>query len=295
MLNQKKMEENFTISVEKEELWKPEDTTIFHVQMIAVPVLIFSGILGNALSVWVLSASTLRGLSSSFYLSSLCVSDSGFLVSLLFVWLGGAGVDVYNREGWCQGITYVCYVTTSMSVWLVVAFTTERFVAVCYPFMRPTVCTVTRAKLVVGVLTVTSLVLYSYVLVSAGLITHADQRLCALKAGYESLGHIMNNVDTALTMLVPLVIIVVLNVKIIRCVRYVEKLRPQMHSIELMPKTHPNQLRVTKTLLIISSTFVLLNLPSYCIRALQYITVSEVLYLLSTYTLIVIYPRLIYN
>ncbi|KAA0203802.1 hypothetical protein HAZT_HAZT002206 [Hyalella azteca] len=242
--------------------------------MIALPLLIAAGITGNGMSVWVLLVSPLRGLSSSFYLSALCASDSGFLFCLFFVWLKGMGTDLYNQNGWCQGITYVCHVTTFLSVWLVVAFTTERFVAVCFPFLRPIVCTVRRAKTVILVIIAVAMTLYFYLLATAGIVTISGSSYCTLVGTYEAVGHVMNHVDTVLTMLVPLVIIVTLNVKIVRCVRYVEKLRCQMLTLDLASKAPPSQIRVTKTLLVISSVFILLNLPSYGLRAMQYITVS---------------------
>ncbi|KAF2357268.1 G protein-coupled receptor rhodopsin-like [Trinorchestia longiramus] len=253
--------------------WVPEETMIYRVQQIAVPVIIAAGILGNVFSIWVLMLSPLRGLSSSFYLSALCASDTGFLVGLFIAWLPTAGTDLYNWTGWCQGITYVCHVTTFLSVWLVVAFTTERFIAVCYPLMRPTACTVGRAKAVISVLLAVSFGLYAYVPVIAGVITFSGLQMCSLRDDYESVHSVMSHVDTVVTMFVPLVVIVILNIKIIRCIRYVEKLRPQMLSVELLPKSQPSQLRVTKTLLVVSSVFILLNTPSYSIRALQYITI----------------------
>ncbi|KAG8326321.1 G-protein coupled receptor activity protein [Homalodisca vitripennis] len=59
-------------------------------------------------------------------------------------------------------------VCSFLSVWFVVAFTVERFIAVRYPLKRPSMCTVTRAKMVLSVLTLFTLSMCSpYLFISA--------------------------------------------------------------------------------------------------------------------------------
>jgi hypothetical protein len=55
-------------------------------------------------------------------------------------------VHTFNRQGWCQAVVYMSTASTFLSVWLTVAFTVERFIAVHYPLQRPHICTVARAK-----------------------------------------------------------------------------------------------------------------------------------------------------
>lgn len=264
---------NLSISFHGEESWFPEETVIYRIQVILVPILSITGIVGNLLTVWVLSVSQLRGLSSSFYLTSLTLSDSGFLLSLFFVWLKEVGVDIYNREVWCQLLTYLSHVTTFLSVWLVVAFTSERFIAVGFPLLRVSVCTPRRAKIVVSGLVLVSVTLYSYLLVAAGTMPIDNIRYCTLKTSYESVAHVMNQVDLIMTLLVPLVLIIVLNVKIVRCVKFIEKLRPEL-SVANLNNNQFSQVKMTKSLVIISTVFVVLNLPSYFIRAYSFFAVS---------------------
>lgn len=275
--------------------------TVDVVQAWVTPALVAVGVAGNVASVLVLSSPKLRALSSSCYLSALAVSDTGFLAALLLSWLSLVGHDLYGRPGWCQGIVYVTYVTTFLSVWLVVAFTVERFVAVCYPLLRTAVCTVRRARLVVLCLVITALALYSYLLVVAAPMPHpsaAGRALCQVRPAYLGVAGAMNHLDTVVALLLPVLTIVTLNVQIARCVWRVERLRSSMtqhapaptcpdgqaagSGPEPRPRPGPGQgpgprrgqHKVTKMLLVISTVFISLNLPSYCMRAYVFFWVS---------------------
>ena len=135
------------------------------------PPLCLFGVIGNCLSVYVFCmASSHRNLSSSFYLSALAISDIGFLINLFAVWLNDEGFDVMTTRFSCPFIIYLGQVTCFVSVWFVVAFTAERFCAVCYPLTRPTVCTVARAKKVIFGITLMALLGFSYVWIIADVI-----------------------------------------------------------------------------------------------------------------------------
>ncbi|XP_046395353.1 uncharacterized protein LOC124162760 [Ischnura elegans] len=136
-----------------------------------IPFIILVGLVGNLLSCVVFLNTHLRLRSSSYYLAALATADLGFLATLFLVWLNNnAGVVVFNRDGWCQGLVYVSSVCSFLSVWLIVAFTVERFIAVQYPLHRPHMCTVARAKGIVLALTVFALISHSYSFVTAGMV-----------------------------------------------------------------------------------------------------------------------------
>lgn len=129
------------------------------------PLLIIVGSIGNILSVMVFFRTRLKKLSSSYYLSALGISDTGFLLCNLFQWLGLFNINFYNMEVVCQLFTYLSNLCATLSVWFVVAFTVERFIAVLYPLKRQTMCTVRRAKSVLVALTLISIIHCSPLLV----------------------------------------------------------------------------------------------------------------------------------
>ena len=111
------------------------------------PLWYLLGFMGNPISALVWSGRRMRrNNSSAVYLSALAVSDTIFLLLHLLYMLHVAwGHDVYNRAGGCEVFMMMFYAPQYMSVLLVAAFTAERYVAVCHPFLKEKWCTVRRA------------------------------------------------------------------------------------------------------------------------------------------------------
>lgn len=110
------------------------------------PAITIVGTIGNILSVVVFMRTKLKKLSSSYYLAFLAIFDTGFLWCYFIEWLHIFHIDLYKRNGFCQLFTFLSNVCSVLSVWLVVAFTIERFVAVCFPLKRQSMYTVRRAR-----------------------------------------------------------------------------------------------------------------------------------------------------
>ncbi|XP_017789193.1 PREDICTED: thyrotropin-releasing hormone receptor-like [Habropoda laboriosa] len=182
-----------------------------------IPSIILLGLIGNLLSCVVFLNTHLRIRSSSYYLAALATADFGFLVTLLLVWLNNTlGWKVFNKDGWCETLVYVSAVCSSLSVWLIVAFTVERFIAVQYPLHRPHICTIARAKTIVLVLVILALTSHSYSFVTAGVVSKDGEEYCDLKSEYLETMKIISIIDSIASLIAPLVLIIVMNTMIMR-------------------------------------------------------------------------------
>lgn len=242
--------------------------------------IIVFGSIGNCLSVIIFCSKQLRHLSSSFYLSALAVSDTGFLLVVFINWLQGVGFDIFLRDIYCRMQNYFSNVFGFLSVWFVVAFTVERFIAVKYPLMRPSMCTVSRAKAVIGLLCGISLILFIPSLATQWKILdqpETNSSIC-IPANITSLDAVMNTVDLAAVMVVPCVVIITINTCICFTVRRLNHRRRRMtlssrcvNPQQLQPRNTHSQNKVTRLLLVVSTVFVCLNLPSYVLRLIVFI------------------------
>lgn len=149
------------------------------------PTIIGFGCAGNILSVLVFFLTSLRQQSSSYYLAALGISDTCFLVITFVEWLGLYNITLYHQSGYCQTFTYMSGVFSFLSVWFVVGFTVERFIAVQYPLKRQTMCSVRRAKIVLVLLTLVASIMNTPLLVLAesAFNVRMNGTICSVSSG----------------------------------------------------------------------------------------------------------------
>ncbi|XP_076449194.1 FMRFamide receptor-like [Babylonia areolata] len=116
-------------------------------------VLVVLGLLGNILSIVVLCNHRMRS-STSYYLTSLAVYDNFILLSMLLffnlpalAYKAPAIRRLHNRYMVLIPMGYPLSLAAQMgSIYTCVAFTIERFIAVCRPLHAANTCTKSRAK-----------------------------------------------------------------------------------------------------------------------------------------------------
>lgn len=250
-----------------------------------IPAIIAIGLLGNFLSILVFSGTYLRRMSSSVYLTALAVTDIVFLLIILVTWLSNFDVVLVHTHVWCQLFVYLTYVTSFLSVWYVVCFTVERHLTVCFPLKRQIICQPRRSKIVVGVLAGVAMILYSFALWTSNVDFVYDQPTCGVHdEKYYDIVTNINNADTLITLVLPAVIITVCNIRISYALSKFYRSYQAVHVVarsnsttgSLRSTTGPAlysnssynrfQMRVTKMLLLVSSVFLLCNIPSHAIR-----------------------------
>lgn len=240
------------------------------------PILIIFGLIGNFISIFVFFNSKLRLQSTSYYLTALALSDIVFLIQLLPPWLNAMKIhNIFLRDYFCQIIVFSSYSTCFLSAWLVVAFTIERFVAVVYPLQRSSMCTMARAKFIIAFLVITALGLnipmFKY--------TAPSTNDCNIDNDYLNQAERFNILDTVVSFTVPLAVIFILNTWIVVGVYRLERARHELVPVEsqadtgcvppppLLPRS---QRRVTRMLLLVSTVYIVLNVPAYTMRILVY-------------------------
>ena len=179
------------------------------------PVVIVIGATGNLLAFLVFTVTHLRRQSSSVYLASLALADMGFLVSLFIVWLSLLKIPLFHRHIWCQTVVYFTYVCTFLSVWYVVSFTVERYIIIWYPLRKDCFCTTRRARIVVITLALGACVLYSFATWTSGVNDILGVPVCMPFPRYYNFLTSVEGIDSAITLIFPSTIVIVLNIRII--------------------------------------------------------------------------------
>ncbi|XP_074601288.1 uncharacterized protein LOC141855236 [Brevipalpus obovatus] len=124
----------------------------FWIQRILVPIVVIIGVIGNSLTIVIMTRRRMRS-STNFYLAALAAVDMIYLIFIFILSLPHYphfdGVE-YRLYWTCYPVyTMIVDVSANASVWLTVTFTFERFIVVTHPIRGKVMCTEARSKKVI--------------------------------------------------------------------------------------------------------------------------------------------------
>lgn len=184
------------------------DGADFDLRKYSLPIVFVIGILGNTISTVLFFGKSLRGYSCCILLGARSISDNGFLVTLLVVWLDFLNVRIFHTSGICQIVVFLAYVCSFLSVWCVVCVTIENYVRVSYPLLVKLYCTPKNALIIVCVLVFTSCCIYNMPLWSNEIMEMYESYYCMPTKEYQHLQLVLTYIDSATTLIIPLIIII---------------------------------------------------------------------------------------
>nr|XP_022920264.1 FMRFamide receptor isoform X2 [Onthophagus taurus] len=131
------------------------ESSRFWIQRVLVPILVFIGVGGNIVTVMVLTRRRMR-CTTTIYLTALAIADVIYLIFVLLLSLTHYP-NIHNEKYMLYwrfyGISHwLCDAASSTSVWLTVSFTVERYIVVCHPIKGKVLCTETRAKNIITII-----------------------------------------------------------------------------------------------------------------------------------------------
>lgn len=237
-----------------------------------IPIIVFVGVFGNSVSMSVFTSNYLRRSSSSTFLVALACTDNVFLICLFLSWFDGSVDNILTSVRICQVISYLTYVSSFLSVWFVVGFTSERYIAICHPLRAKVFCTQVRERVAVVIFVMLSVVLYNFASWTTDVYTSNSITRCTYKINYIQFLNVITWVDTVVTMLIPFTLIFFMNMRVAcTAATFHEKRKGCLTPRDAKRVKHralrsKQQMRVTRTLLLVSTTFLVLNLPSHVFK-----------------------------
>ena len=238
------------------------------VQTVLVPVICVVGIIGNILAAGTFLNSVMRNMSCCLYLAAKSLCDIGFLVSLFIIWLYSLRVSFLLMQGICQITIFLSYVCGFLSVWFVVIITCENFIRISQYAKVPVLCTRKMAITVISVLVCFGLMLCSFSLWTTGVVSTDVTSYCTSLIVFADLLMVMTYVDTALTLILPSIIIIFLVLAILVSSYHGYKRKKRLYGNEKLRRCRLRspESKVTKFLFALSLIFFLLHTPSHVIR-----------------------------
>ncbi|XP_050411644.1 thyrotropin-releasing hormone receptor-like [Patella vulgata] len=242
------------------------------VNLYLIPIIANLGIVGNLCAFLVFLFSPFRYFPCSMYLAALVISDTGFLAALLLSWMISLKPEITQTPGCCHIMVYVTYVCSFLSAWYVVLMMLERYIVVCYPLRAPRIWTKLKARIALCSITFIAIVMYLHSFVTTGSIETPYGHICTSLPSHLRFVAIFTYVDSVITFVVPFIAILFFNLRIIYTIH---NFRRKHHLIQSTYNSNRHQvigvlsqaqIRSTKMIVLVSSVFLLLYLPSYAMR-----------------------------
>lgn len=236
----------------------------------AIPLISVIGVIGNVWSFKVFMFTSFSKHPSSIYLAMLGISDTFFLVALIFGWLGTIHNNAVNTGPLCLVSVYITYVTSFLSVWYVMLIMLDRLIVVCFPLRGYRLCSKRRSIIAGVVVTVFGVLFYSHSFFTTQVVPTPGGFGCQLNNDYRELVTVITYIDTGITFVFPFVAIFVLNIVVIVTIKkfsykHVTARGTKYYSPPYNVLSNA-QMRLTVMLVVVSIVFLVLNLPSHGIR-----------------------------
>lgn len=163
------------------------DSIKYHIDGVVAIIVIFLGVIGNFLTLIVLTRPTMHS-STNTFLTGLAVWDIMVLFSTLFLITLPELSEAYKGTVLPYVVVYeypVALISQTSTVWITVSFTVERYIAVCHPLRAARMCTPARARIVIIAVSFASLAFnvcrwFEWKLVEDTKQTHGNQTVSVM-------------------------------------------------------------------------------------------------------------------
>ena len=205
---------------------------------------------------------------TNMYLFALALYDSCVLIfNFMIGVLRGQNTDVnktFQENEWlCLIHSVVVELFNLQSVWMIVCFTIERYIAVRFPLKVSQLCSVKRTKMAIGLVSTTILIISIHKIFISGFEGDSVFGYKACWTNRKKYREVMY-FYVAFNTWLPAVIITILNLLILSIIRQSMKVRQRM-SVKSQRQKRANiikrEIHITRTLLFTSIAYVVLLLP----------------------------------
>ncbi|CAH1777380.1 unnamed protein product [Owenia fusiformis] len=232
------------------------------IELYPTPFIALFGIVGNTLALIVMTKGRNRTLATCNYISALAIVDNFQMINMVYYWLYSYVTRSTVTIAVCQAVIFLANLWQECSIYLIIAMSVDRTLAVKFPLKKSIWCTVERARKVIALVIVLAILRNIHFIWYAYPATIDAERNFALCSGYESPvdapGRVLSWIDTLVQSIIPTVTLLILNTLLIGSIRARSKVSTQM-TTDQKKRKHSRDLTVM--LIIVSFSVLIFTLP----------------------------------
>ena len=267
--------------------YPPTSYAVYEVGYVFVPLLLVVGVVGNSLTITVMTSASFRTLPVSKMLIAMSLSDT--VVNLLFPFnkpfmsqLIGTDIRALSSGG-CKLFFWTYRFAKTGSSWMVVMISFERFVAVWFPMKSKFIITERNVYIAMAVLYGVFAVFFGYWCSWADRVIDGSCVINSRPAGFEIQSEVFLVLGLVLYSFGPSFFLVIINILIVyKLVRIRKKISPESN-IHSSSQTQPQRStksagrsRTTIMLLSVAIAFVILVTPNAVAHIVSFVRKQEI-------------------
>ena len=234
-----------------------------YIQLYWFPILIPLGLIGNTLSFLVMIRPNNRKVSTCIYMTAISINDNTMMCVEVHAWLVD-GVKIHGWYDWeCKYIVYLELFSLQYATYLILAMTTDKYIAIRWPHKAATYSTPRRARVIIFLI-LTCAAMYN---LPHFFITAVSAGNCYAYSARGILTKVYSWFTIVLNAFISFTLLIHMNYVIVKTVRKSRKMfsinlgTAGTNSRQTSMKKAENQL--TSMLLMVTTLFLILLLPTY--------------------------------
>ena len=240
------------------------------VNLYSPPVITVIGTVGNALTIAILAKSKTKLTSPELYMLALAIADSLMIwIGLFQYWCLFNFAPFLITSPHCHAMFFVVNFVNNYAVWIIVAMTIERFIAVYFPLKAPSWLTVSKTRRVLIALILVSAVKNIHYVWTAEFAYNpkSGAAMCVFGLFTRTIWvQIYQWFDTCVASAIPFLVLIVMNCAIIVALRRQSQVQAEIADADSAALAKSRERQITGMLLSVSFMFVILTSPLFIFR-----------------------------
>ena len=179
------------------------ESLVLLLQKYYTPTSIVCGLIGNTITLFIITQTCLIRASYNNYLSAHILADTFYLISLFCLWFAESGYNIYSFGAWCHFSIFLSHTTNFLSLWYHICFLLDRMIGLFCPQCERKFCTVIKSRIVIVALLMVAIPVFLNISLIVGIVRVGAQVFCVPLSTFAHSWLMLEKLDVFINGLLP--------------------------------------------------------------------------------------------